>query len=165
MREKINNLLNPQIGFFASAYYGYPGLDYFQSMRDRKPGFNVIAGVRASWSLSPLYDRKNRLKLLDISDRNIENERETFLFNNRLQTSAQQKEIEGLKKVIADDSKIVALRASVRKAAESQMKNGIIDATDLIAKITDENNARLTKEYNEILLLQNIYKLKYILNQ
>ena len=165
MNERLNSLLMPKIGFFASAYYGYPGLDYFQNMRERKPGFNILAGVRASWSITPFYDRKNRLKLIDISNEDIESERETFLFNNRLQTSAQIKEIEGLRKVIADDDRIVELRSSVKKAAESRMKNGIIDATELLSKITDENNARLTKKYNEILLLQNIYKLKYILNK
>ena len=67
--------------------------------------------------------------------------------------------------VMADDAKIVALRESVRKAAESQLRNGVIDATSLLSRITDENQARLTAAYHEIQLLHNIYKLKYTLNR
>ena len=66
---------------------------------------------------------------------------------------------------MADDERIVTLRASVRQAAESQLKNGVIDATALLSKITDENLALLTARYHEIQLLQNIYKLKNTLNR
>ena len=35
----------PKIGLFAQAYYGYPGLDYFENMIHRDPSFNVLAGI------------------------------------------------------------------------------------------------------------------------
>ena len=88
-----------------------------------------------------------------------------FLFNNRLQARAQTSEIDGLRSVTADDEKIVRLRSRVREAAESQLKNGEIDATALLSKITDENQARLTASYHEIQLIQSIYKLKNTLNR
>ncbi|MDE6279074.1 MAG: hypothetical protein K2M05_03795, partial [Paramuribaculum sp.] len=69
------------------------------------------------------------------------------------------------RKVIKDDERIIALRANVRRAAESQLENGIIDATALLTKISDENLAQLTSTYHKIQLLQEIYKLKYTLNQ
>ena len=53
----------------------------------------------------------------------------------------------------------------MRRAAESLLENGVIDATALLAKITDENQARLTASYHEIELLQNIYQLKHTLNR
>lgn len=165
MKESVRTSLLPKAALFGSAYYGYPGLDYFESMRNRDMNFNVIGGIKLTWSVTPFYTKKNRYSRLDISSADIENDRETFLFNSRLQSSSQLKEIESLRKVIADDEKIAELRSNVRKAAESQLRNGIIDATNLLTKITDENNALLAKKYNEILLLQNIYKLKYILNQ
>ena len=42
---------------------------------------------------------------------------------------------------MADDSRIVELRRSVRKVAESQLENGVIDATSLLDKITAESQA------------------------
>ena len=73
--------------------------------------------------------------------------------------------IKGLKKVMADDAEIIELRQNVRKAAESQLRNGIIDATALLSKITDENIARLTAKLHEIQYIQQIYNLKNTLNQ
>ena len=57
------------------------------------------------------------------------------------------------------------MRENVRKAAESQLDNGVIDATALLTKLTDEKQARLNASYHEIRLLQSIYQLKYTLNQ
>ena len=64
-----------------------------------------------------------------------------------------------------DDAKIISLRANVRRAAESQLQNGIIDTTALLAKISDENTAELTAALHRIQLQQEIYKLKYTLNR
>ena len=95
----------------------------------------------------------------------IATDRDMFLFNNRLQAISQMVSINGMKSIIMDDARIVELRKNVRKAAESQLDNGVIDATALLTKITDENVARLTARYHDIQLRQEIYKLKYILNQ
>ena len=67
--------------------------------------------------------------------------------------------------MIKEDSRIVELRQSVRRSAESQLQNGIIDATALLSKINDENQAKLNSAYHNIRLIQNIYKLKNTLNQ
>ena len=73
--------------------------------------------------------------------------------------------IDELKDVMQKNDRIVELRANVRKAAEAQLDNGVIDATDLLTKLTDEKQARLTASYHEIQFLQSIYQLKYTLNQ
>ena len=67
--------------------------------------------------------------------------------------------------MLDNDKKIVELRKSIRQAAESKLKNGTIDATDLLRKIADENNAIINHATHEIELLQAIYKLKNTLNQ
>ena len=125
----------PQIGLFAQAYYGYPGFDYFESMMNRDLSFNMLAGVKVSWNIGAFYTKKNNRRKLRLSSDNIAVERD------------------------------VELRANVRKAAESQLDNGVIDATALLAKLTDEKQARLTASYHEIQLLQSIYQLKYTLNK
>ncbi len=44
----IKASLMPRIGFFAQAYYGYPGFNYFKSMLNRDMSFNIMAGVKIS---------------------------------------------------------------------------------------------------------------------
>ena len=66
---------------------------------------------------------------------------------------------------INEDTRIVELRRSVRMAAESKLENGVIDATDLLRKITDETSAMLNRSTHEIELLQATYRLKHTLNQ
>lgn len=155
----------PKIGLFAQAYYGYPGFNYFESMKDRSMSFNAMAGVKLSWNIDSFYTRKNARSKIHNSNADIETERELFLFNTELKTTSQQSAISSLRKVISDDARIVGLRTRVRKTAESQLTNGIIDATDLLGKITDETRARLNASFHEIQLLQKIYQLKYTLNQ
>lgn len=164
-RILIDASLMPKIGLFAQAYYGYPGFDYFKSMMNRNLSFNILAGVKASWNIDSFYTKKNRLNKIDLDLGNIDIEREIFLFNSRLQTESDLEAIEGLKKVMEDDAEIIELRRNVRKAAESQLRNGVIDATALLTKITDENIACLTAKLHEIQYIQQIYNLKNTLNQ
>ena len=79
--------------------------------------------------------------------------------------AGQNEQIEGLREVTATDREIVALRTDVRKAAESQLDNGVIDTFTLLAKITDETQARLAAAYHEIQLLNAIQQLRYTINR
>ena len=88
-----------------------------------------------------------------------------FLFNTNLEAQSQIDRINELKAVMKEDDRIVELRTNVRKASESQLENGVIDATALLTKLTDEKTARLTASYHEIQLMQSIYQLKHILNK
>ena len=155
----------PKIGLFAQLYYGYTGFDYFENMMNRNPSFNILAGVKLSWNIGALYNKKNDRMKLKLSSDNINVERDIFLFNINLQSRSQLDHIDELKAVIKNNDRIVELRTNVRKAAESQLDNGIIDATALLTKLTDEKQARLTAAYHEIQLLQSIYELKYTLHK
>lgn len=165
LRNNITSSIMPQIGLFAQAYYGYPGYDYFENMMNRNPSFNILAGVKISWNIGAFYTKKNSSQKLKLAAGEISADRETFLFNTSLETQSQVDNINELKAVIKEDDRIVELRANVRRAAESQLDNGTIDATALLTKITDEKQARLNAAYHEIQLLQSIYKLKHTVNK
>ena len=165
LRNNITSSIMPQIGLFAQAYYGYPGYDYFENMMNRNPSFNLLAGVKISWNIGAFYTKKNSSQKLKLAAGEISADRETFLFNTSLETQSQVDNINELKAVIKEDGRIVELRANVRRAAESQLDNGTIDATALLTKITDEKQARLNAAYHEIQLLQSIYKLKHTVNK
>ena len=155
----------PKIGLFAQVYYGYPGFDYFESMMNRDLSFNILAGVKVSWNIGAFYTKKNNRRKLRLSSDNIAVERDVFLFNTNMQTRSQLDHIDELKAVMEKNDRIVELRTNVRKAAESQLDNGVINATDLLTKLTDEKQARLNASYQEIQLIKSIYQLKYTLNK
>ena len=92
-------------------------------------------------------------------------QRDVFLFNMNLQAAQENGDIARLRKAIADDDRIVALRRSVREAAESKLRNGIIDTHDLLSKITDESTASMARSMREIELLKAIYEYKHTINR
>ena len=164
-RKMINSSVMPRFSAFAQGYYGYPGMDMFKSMVSTDWSLNAIIGVRMSWNIGAFYTMKNNLEKLKTAEQQIAVQRDVFLFNTRMQTTQDDGEIARLRKAVEDDERIVELRRRVRMAAESQLENGVIDATDLLCKITDETNAALARSTHEIELLQAIYRLKTTLNQ
>ena len=164
-RKAIHASLIPRFSAFAQGYYGYPGLDMFKSMMSTDWTLNALVGLRMSWNIGTFYTKKNNLEKLNIAQKQIAVGRDIFLFNTEMQTIQEDGEIDRLRKALEDDNRIVELRQRVRKAAESQLVNGVIDTTDLLRKITDETTANLNRSTHEIELLQAIYKLKTTLNQ
>lgn len=157
--------LMPKLGLFAQAYYGYPGFNYFKSMMERDMSLNLMAGLKVSWNIDSFYTKKNAKRRNDIDSQGVAVDKDVFLFNTNMQSASAMESIAGLREVMAKDEQIVALRQRVRQAAESQLDNGVIDATALLTKINDENQAELTARYHAIQHLQEIYNLKYILNR
>jgi len=161
----INSSVMPRLGIFAQGYYGYPGMDMFESMSSYDLTFNAIVGVSLSWNLGALYTRSNSLKKLNIAKQQLAVQREVLQFNTQMLTTQDDAEISRLHKAIENDARIVELRRSVRMAAESKLQNGVIEATDLLRKINDETAAILSCNMHEIELLQAIYRLKHTLNE
>lgn len=155
----------PRVGFFAQGYYGYPGYDYFGSMSSRAWTFNVMAGIKAGWSIDAFYNKKNNKARLALSNESIDTNADVFRQNIAMLSAQQQEDIRSQRALAEDDRRIVELRTSVRKAAEAKLDNGVIDTTDLLDKITDESTAAVNAAYHHIELIRAIYKLKYILNQ
>ena len=163
-RKMIDAAVIPSFSLFAQGYYGYPGMNMFDDMLDYKWGFNGVVGIRFRWNVSGLFTRKNHLGQLEQSRRSIELQRETFLFNNRLEQTGKSAEIEQMLAIMEQDERIIVLRSSVREASEAKLANGTITANDLVRDIAAESRARLDKSLHELEYLQKIYEMKYIVN-
>lgn len=161
----VRSATRPRFGLFAQGYYGYPGLNYMESMMSGAWSWNALIGVKMSWNFGSYYTRRNSLGKLQIAQQQVEVQRDIFLFNNRLEYTQQSGEIARLRRALADDDRIVALRRSVREAAESKLRNGVIDTDDLLRKITEEDTAATARSAREIELLKTIYALKHTLNR
>lgn len=164
-QEKLlNAALLPQVSLFAQGYYGYPGYNMFEDMITRKWSLNGMVGARLNWNIGALYTRHNDKAKLQLQRQSIENNRDVFLYNNRLEQLQHSEEIERYRSLIAADDEIIALRQRVRTAAESKLAHGIIDVNDLIKEINNENQARVQRSIHEIELLKSVYDLKYTTN-
>lgn len=99
------------------------------------------------------------------AQRQLDVQRDVFLFNTRLQTVEESGDIARLRRALADDVRIVQLRRAVREAAESKLRNGVIDTNDLLRKITEEATAATARSAREIELVKTIYELKHTINR
>ncbi len=164
-QEKVLDAsLLPKFSLFAQGFYGYPGYNMFDDMLRHQWSLNGIIGARLSWNIGALYTRKNDLAKIRLQRETAETSRDAFLFNNQLEQIQQNEEIAHYRKLMADDAEIISLRSSVRKAAESKLSHGIIDASDLVKEINSENAAKLQQSIHEIQLLKAIYDLKNTTN-
>lgn len=165
-KEKaLDTQLRPKLGLFAQGFYGYPGLNMFEDMMNRKWSLNGIVGVKLSWNISALYTHKNDKARLSAQREMIENAREVFLFNNKLEEIQQSENISRYQTMMKSDDEIIVLRTNVRKAAESKLAHGIIDVISLLREINNENAAKAQQSIHEIDMLKEMYNLKYTNNE
>ena len=162
--KALNAALMPKVGVFAQGYYGYPGLNMFEDMMRHKWSLNGIIGARVTWNIGALYTRKNDKAKLQLQRDMTENNREVFLFNNNLEQIQQHENIARYQKLMAQDGEIISLRQAVRKAAESKLAHGIIDANDLVREINQEHAACVQQSMHEIEMLKEIYDNNYTTN-
>ena len=165
-KEKaLDTQLRPKLGLFAQGFYGYPGLNMFEDMMNRKWSLNGIVGIKLSWTVSAFYTHKNDKARLSAQREMIENAREVFLFNNKLEEIQQSENISRYQTMMKSDDEIIVLRTNVRKAAESKLAHGIIDVISLLREINNENAAKTQQSIHEIDMLKEMYNLKYVNNE
>lgn len=166
VQEKaLDAQLLPQLGLFAQGYYGNPGLNLFEDMMKRRWSWNGIAGLKLTWNLSALYTHRNEKSKLRVQRELIENARQQFLFNNRLDETQQSENVRRFRAIAQRDGEIIALRTAVRKAAESKLAHGIIDVNGLLREINKENAAKTQQAIHEIDMLKAMYDLKFSHNE
>ena len=163
--KALNAALMPKVGVFAQGFYGYPGLNMFEDMMRHKWSLNGLVGARVTWTIGALYTRKNDKAKLQLQRDMTENSREVFLFNNNMEQIQQNENIERYRKLMVQDGEIISLRRAVRKAAESKLTHGIIDANDLVREINQEHAACVQHSVHEIEMLKEIYDNKYTIGE
>lgn len=163
--QALDAMLRPKAGVFLQGFYGYPGYNMFEDMMRHKWSLGAMVGLNISWNIGALYTRKNDKARLAAQRESLGVQRDVFLFNNRLEQMQHDEDIDRFNRLMADDEQIVALRQSVRKAAESKLQHGIIDVNDLIREINNENAARVQQSIHRIQMLKEIYDNKFTTNK
>ena len=163
-RTALKSTLMPRFSLFAQGLYGYPGLNMFEDMMEYRWRPNFYVGVRFQWNISAFYTKRNTECRLDASVRQVELQRETFLYGNRLEQIRLNADIEQMREILEDDDRLINIRTSIREASESQLQNGTLLISDLLKDINDEHRARIDKSIHELECLKKLYEMRYTLN-
>ena len=158
--KALDASLMPKVGAFLQGGVGNPGLNML------KNGWDTYyrIGATISWNIGSFYTRKNDQQLIAIERQQITANRETFLFNNRLQQQQTNGQIENLRQQVSEDEEIIQLREGIRNKSEKRVQNGIETVNEMLRDINAVGEARQQKAIHEVQLLQEIYKLKTINN-
>ena len=158
--KALDASLMPKVGAFLQGGVGNPGLNMLKNGWD--PYYRI--GATISWNIGSFYTRKNDQQLIAIERQQITANRETFLFNNRLQQQQTNGQIENLRQQVSEDEEIIQLREGIRNKSEKRVQNGIETVNEMLRDINAVGEARQQKAIHEVQLLQEIYKLKTINN-
>ena len=158
--RRVSSALYPRFGLFITGGYGRPGLDMLKN--EFSPYY--LAGVRMSWNIGSFYTEKNRRRVIRNNIQSVEAQRETFLFNTRLDIAMKDKSIEKYVEQLKYDDEIIRLKTSIREASEKKMENGTLSGTDLMRDVNAEQMAIQDKILHEMELLSAIYDLKFATN-
>ncbi len=156
--DGLENRKVPNLGIFAQAGYGRPGLNMLSN--DFEPYF--IAGLRLNWNLGWLYTSKNDKDLVAVQQAQLASQKETFLLNIQLQQTQQNAEVDKYLQLIERDDELIAIQNSIRQTAEVQLENGLISALDYINYLNAESKARQQKAMHQTQLLMAQYQYALI---
>jgi len=153
-KQAASDLL-PTISAFAMGGYGRPTLN----MLSNDFGTYWMAGLRLKWSMNTLFSLPNTLKSLNMNNKMLDVEKETFQFNTKMAIDKENSEVLKYQQLMKQDDEIIALRNSVVESAKAQLENGVITTTDFIVKLNAASLARATKELHRLQLLKAQYKI------
>ncbi len=151
---------SPKLGAFLQGGYGKPGLNMLKNEFD----VFYMAGLRLTIPVSGFYTQKNDRNLLENQERDLEIQKENFLFNQHLQSVQNTNELQKIQELIDKDNELVTLRESIKKASLAQLENGVITTSDYIREVNAEQQAKLQKIRHEIQYLLTIYNQKALFN-
>jgi outer membrane protein TolC len=157
-RKQLDANLMPRLSAFAAGMYGH-------LMTDMMKKAIYGAGITLSWNIGALYTRSNDIKKIELQRAQIDAERETFLFNTRLQDESGNGKITALKRQISMDDEIIALRESIRDKAEKKVRGGTETINEMLRDVNAVSEARQSKAVHEITMLQETYRLRNLYNE
>lgn len=152
-RKQLDARLLPTLSAFGLGLY-------HTQLTDMARSGMLAAGLSFSWNIGALYTRKNDLRNLELKRRKIENQRETFLFDNRLKDEQTNGNIASLRRQLTLDEQLVALRQRLRTASEKKVRFGTESVNELLRQVNALNEARLQQALHQIQLLSEIHSLK-----
>lgn len=142
----------PKLSAFATGGYGRPGLNFLANQFQTY----FIGGLQLQIPITHLYTNSQGIEIqqLRVNQQRIDRQRESFELATRIRLASQRQELSRLQALVESDRKLIDIRGTIRKAAESQLDNGIITASDYLTELDNEDIARQNLILHETQLLQ-----------
>jgi outer membrane protein TolC len=153
MKKLASSKLVPRLYTYGSAGYGRPGYNMLLNEFD---DFYII-GAKLSWNFWNWNKTRNEKTILDLHKEIINSNRASF--DQGLATDLERRISEILKyeSLLPKDEEIVKIRAGIVETYASQLKNGVITATEYITELHAETEARLNLRIHEVQLVRAKY--------
>ncbi len=155
----LNKSINrPKLFAFSQAGYGKPGLNMLNEEFDTY----YIVGLGLKWKLINWGELHNKQKIATLQKDAVDLKKENFDKNISVSLQNELAVIENYRSAIKKDSEIIELRKSITQNAYSQFENGVITATQYLAEVNAETQAKIELETHKILLIQSVINYQLI---
>ncbi|AWG22171.1 transporter [Flavobacterium faecale] len=144
-KEVISKSNLPKLNAFGQAGYGNPGLNMLNNSFE---GFYIV-GLKMNWTIFDWDKSKTDKQALDIAKEIVSTDKETFETNNQMQLAELQTEIEKMLIIIQTDDEIIQLREKVVQSSDSQLRNGVITASDYVTELNHLFEAKTNQKVHE----------------
>ena len=109
-----------------------------------------MVGLRMNWNFWDWNKQGNEKAILELNKSIISTQRETFDKNLKIEIDQRLAEVYKIEELIKKDKEIVVLRAKITRTYASQMNNGVITATEYLAELRAETEAKLDLEKHKL---------------
>jgi outer membrane protein TolC len=158
-RDRYIDVRNrPKLSAFLQGGYGRPGLDMLKN--EFEPFY--VTGLRFNWGISSLYTSKRDRSILDVQRQVLDVQEDHFLLQTRARLRQQSAEIRKWEAMLPLDDEIIGLREQVREATQSQLDNGVANASDYIREVNAADQARLQRLLHKLQWIQAIVQYQTI---
>lgn len=145
----------PRVSLMGLGVFLTPEVNIMNSSLNRL----MIGGLSLNWNIGgTTYTFGNDKKRLKIATDRAEVEKESFLFNTKLQMMQVGEDVRKWNDLLTSDAEIVRLRTVLKNAAQVKYDNGVISMTDLLKAVNDETIARQNENLHNIQRLMSIYQ-------
>ncbi|MDO9157343.1 MAG: TolC family protein, partial [Sediminibacterium sp.] len=122
-----------------------------------------IGGIRLQWSLGNFYTAKRERSILQNQSLLVQNEKETYSLNHRIELQKYLDEIEKLNSLIVADKELIELRGQIKNTSLVQLNNGVITANDYLKEVNEYDQANQLLIQHQTQVVQS--KLQYHLTK
>lgn len=138
----------PALSAFGTAAYGRPGLNFLNNdFHDY-----YIVGLKLRWNFWNFLNADREQQALEIQQQKVTQNQRAFTRQLRASLDRISARISSIQKQMKQDRKIIKLRQKIVEQSASQLKNGVITATEYVTELNRANQAQLSLYINKVRL-------------
>lgn len=140
----------PKMYAFGMYSYGIPNM----VLLNNEPGDVYVFGVALNWNIWDWNITQRQREIIAVQEDILLNQKESIKISQDIELSKEEAEINKYMDLISNDMEIIKLQENIRKAASSQLTNGVITSADYIREVNAETEAKIKLEVHKIQLEQ-----------